>query len=283
MTDTAAPQHARTATGEHLARRYGLPEWTGAEPAGSPTIDLQLRHRSVRRFLPTPVTEGELTSIVAAAQSGSQSSNLQVWSIVAVRDPERRRRLSQSIGGHAYVENAPVFLVFVADFHRAGRLAESRDAAVGTVGYIENTLVAFADAGIAAQNALLAAESLGLGGVFVGSVRNNTPAIVDELGLPDHVFPVFGLAIGRPDPDEAAGVKPRLPMAAVLHEERYDAEAWRDAVADYEERLADYYADYGKPDYSWARIIEKRIGSVAGLHGREVMRERLREQGLDSN
>lgn len=270
-------------TASRIAARYRSGAHDGPEPASSPVIDLALQHRSVREFLPTPVADGELESIVAAAQSASQSSNLQVWSIVAVRDRDRLQRLSATIGGRPYVANAPLFLAFVADFHRAAALARAHGAEVGTTGCIENTLVAFADAGIAAQNALLAAESLGLGGVFVGSLRNDIPGVVAELGLPRYVFPIFGLSIGRPDPAENAGVKPRLPMAAVLHHEQYDPEAWRAPVAEYEERLADYFAEHGKDDYSWTRTIVKRIGSVAGLHGREVMRERLREQGLDSD
>ena len=282
-TAVVEPTAAQLATAAAITVRYGLDRHDGPVPATSSVIDVALQHRSVRRFLPDPVGAGELESIVAAAQSASQSSNLQVWSIVAVRDRARLQRLSEAIGGRPYVAEAPLLLVFVADFHRAAGLARSRGAEVGTVGYLENTLVAFADSGIAAQNALLAAESIGLGGLFVGSLRNNPAGVVAELGLPKHVFPVFALAIGRPDPAEEAGIKPRLPMRAVLHDEQYDPEAWRAGVAEYEERLAAYYADYGKPDYSWARTIERRIGSVAGLHGRETMRDSLRAQGLDSD
>lgn len=283
MTDSPQPSDWRFESASLLAARYGLESWPDAEVVSSPTIDLQLRHRSVRKFTAEPVTEAELTSIVAAAQSASQSSNLQIWSIVAVRDAERKRRISEAIGGRSYVEDAAVFLIWVADFHRAAKLVQAQDIEATTVGYMENTLVAFADSGITAQNALLAAESLGLGGVFVGSIRNNPAEVVAELGLPEFTFPVFGLAIGHPDPTEQAGTKPRLPQAAVLHHEQYDAEAWEQPVSDYENHLADYYAEFDKPNYSWARTIVRRLGSAAGLHGRDRMRDRLREQGYDSD
>ncbi|WP_282853018.1 NADPH-dependent oxidoreductase [Gulosibacter sediminis] len=249
---------------------------------GTETIDLQLAHRSVREFLPGEISDAQLRLIVAAAQSGSVSSNLQTWSIIAIRDEARKRRVSEAIGGRSYVEHAAVFLVWVADYHRAVQIAQQRGSEVETVKYLENTLVSFVDAGISGQNALLAAESLGLGGVFVGSIRNNPPGVVEELGLPEHVFPIVGLAIGVPDPDEAASTKPRLPQSAVLHEETYDADAWSDASAEYETRLADYFANYDKPDYSWARTLERRIGNVKGLYGRERMRDWLGEQGLTS-
>lgn len=264
---------------ELAALRYGAPDPLLTGPL-TPTIELQLRHRSVRSFLPDPVTDAELELIVAAAQSASQSSNLQLWSVVAVRDADRKRRLSEANGGRPYIENAPVFLAWIADLRRAAEVARAQGAEVETVGYLENTLVAFADSGIAAQNALLAAESMGIGGVFVGSLRNNPAAVVAELGLPEYAFPVFGLALGRPDPEEPAGIKPRLPRAAVLHHERYDPDAWREPVEQYESRLRDYYAPYGRDDHSWQRTLVARLSSVEGLHGRHRMRDWLNDQGL---
>lgn len=269
-------------TRELVGRRYGT-EFAGPLAEGTETIDLQLRHRSVRKFLPAEVTDAQLELFIAAAQSGSQSSNLQVWSVVAVRDQARKERISKALGGHAYIENCAVFLVWTADFNRNTRIVEAKHGTdVDSVGYLENTLVSFADSGIAGQNALLAAESLGLGGVFVGSVRNNPLEVAKELKLPEYVFPVVGLAIGVPDPTERASTKPRLPQRAVLHHEEYDAEAWESASAEYEEHLADYYADYGRDNYSWAFTLNRRIGSVEGMHGRHKIREWLAAQGFDS-
>ncbi|SJM50864.1 NADPH-dependent oxidoreductase [Gulosibacter sp. 10] len=269
----------QTDTAELIARRYGAP-LEGAPAEGTPVVDLQLRHRSVRRYLPGEVSDAQLELLIAAAQSGSQSSNLQVWSVVAVRDQDRKDRISTAIGGRRYVEECEVFLVWVVDFHRATQVVERTGTAVETNAYLENTLVGFVDSGISAQNALLAAESLGLGGVFVGSVRNNPLAVAEELGLPEYAFPAFGLAIGHPDPAEEADTKPRLPQRAVLHHEQYDDAAWESGAEEYEERLREYYARYGKPDYSWARTLGGRVGPAEGLHGRQQMREWLSSKGL---
>ncbi len=265
-----------------IATRYADESFASLPAAASETIALQLRHRSVRKFTDQPITETELNTILAAGLSASVSSNLQLFSVVAIRDRDRMQRISAAIGGHPYVASAEVFLVWVVDLHRAVAMAEAADAQVESLPYLENTLVGFVDCGIAAQNTLLAAESLGMGGVFVGSVRNNPMAVADELNLPPHVFPAFGMSLGWPDPNEEASTKPRLPMSAVVHHETYDAEAWRKPVTEYEQRLAGYYAQYDKPDYSWQRTILGRIGSLKGLHGREKMREWLAQLGLES-
>jgi nitroreductase len=281
QTSTTAIGSVADSATDPVANRYGEPGAAGST-ALSPTIELQLNHRSVRKFLPTRITEEHIDLVIAAAQSASQSSNLQVWSVVAVRDDDRKRRISEAIGRQPYVEDSSVFLVWVADFRRAANIVESTGAGIETVGYIENTLITFVDSGIAAQNALLAAESLGLGGVFVGSVRNNPESIIEELGLPDYTFPVFGVALGHPDPSEEAGIKPRLPRKAVLHHEQYDPTAWREAAEVYEDRLGEYFGSHGRPGYSWADIVTRRISTVTGLHGRDSMRSSLQAQGFSS-
>ncbi|MDJ1372207.1 NADPH-dependent oxidoreductase [Gulosibacter molinativorax] len=282
MTNHDAARESDPSTNELVERRYGAAH-PGPLADGNATINLQLRHRSVRKFLPAEVTDAQLELIVAAAQSGSQSSNLQVWSVVAVRDQARKDRISAALGGHPYIEHCSVFLVWTADFNRNTRIVEAAHGTeVDSVGYLENTLVSFVDSGIAGQNALLAAESLGLGGVFVGSVRNNPLELSRELNLPEYVFPVVGLAVGVPDPTERASTKPRLPQRAVLHHEQYDAGAWESASREYEQHLADYYADYGRENYSWAFTLNRRIGSVEGMHGRHQIREWLAAKGFDS-
>ena len=77
---------------------------------------------------------------------------------------------------------------------------------------------------LAAQNALIALELLGYGGVYIGGIRNKPEEVAKELDLPPGVFAVFGMAVGRPDPAKAGGVRPRLGQGAVLHREQYALE-----------------------------------------------------------
>ena len=129
----------------------------------SDVLDLQLAHRSVRKFAPGEVSDDQLQAMVAAAQSAPTSSNLQPWSVVVVRDPARKARLAACAAGQRFIEEAPVLLVWVADLGRARRLAERAGVSVDAADYLETTIIGFVDTALAAQNAVVAAESLGLG------------------------------------------------------------------------------------------------------------------------
>lgn len=237
----------------------------------------------MRKFLDTPVTNDQVDVIISAAMRASTSSTLQAWSVVVVRDEGRKRRLADALGGHAYIADASVFLVWVADFARNDAIMREQDVESETLGLIETTLMGALDVGITAQNALLAAESLGLGGVFVGGVRNNPRAVIDELRLPKHAFPVVGMSLGVPDPSEGTGLKPRLSRSAFVHEEQYDTDAWKTAAEQYETEYSAYFESQGSPGRSWIRAMSRRLGTIAGLHGRHTMRESLASQGFDSN
>ncbi|GCE77135.1 NADPH-dependent oxidoreductase [Cellulomonas biazotea] len=259
-----------------LDQRYG-----GAAPARvltTPVVEQQLAHRSVRRYLPDAVDDDVLATLVAAAQSAATSSNLQLWSVVAVRDAERRARLAALAGDQAHVVQAPVLLVWLVDLARAHAVAARHDAPTAGAEYLETAVVGFVDAALAAQNATLAAESLGLGTVYIGALRNHPTEVADLLGLPRHAFPAFGLVVGHPDPSEGARVKPRLPQAAVLHHEAYD-EAAHHVVDEYEQRIGAFYADEGL-EHSWVERLLARLSGPRSLHGRERLREHLGARGF---
>jgi nitroreductase len=268
-----------TTTVNHAGVRYADPGFVLA--ASSPVIEQQLRHRSVRSFLRAPVTEEELRAVVAAASSASTSSNLQAWSVVAVRDPERRRRLADLAGRQEFIAEAPLFLVWVADLDRAHRLAERDGSPLDATAYLESTLLGVIDTALAAQNAVVALESLGLGAVFVGAVRNRPEEVAEELGLPRHSLAVFGLAVGRPDPAEDADVKPRLPQTAVLHHETYDAGRADAGLPAYDERLAGYNRAHGLAG-AWTERVLARLAGAASLAGRDKLREVLERRDLPS-
>src|SRR6478735_767785 len=259
-------------------QRYGATE--GPDRTEVPdVVRLQLAHRSVRRFLPDEVSDDELRTLVAAAQSAPTSSNLQPWSVVAVRDPQRRRRLSTLAARQQFVAEAPLLLVWVADLGRARRLAERSEQKLEAADYLETALIGFIDVALAAQNAVVAAESLGLGSCYVGAIRNNPEDVAAELGLPPHAIAAFGLAVGRPDPAERAGVKPRLPQEAVLHQETYDAERADAQLTAYDERLADYNERYGLVG-GWTDRVLTRLAGPESMAGRHRLREALEQLGL---
>lgn len=262
-----------------LAARYGGDAPAGIAPAND-VIELLYRHRSVRQFTSDPVDDATVTAILAAAQSAATSSNLQSWSVVEIRDPERKAAASVLAGDQSFIRDAPVFLVFVADWARNRVIAERRGAPSEGIGFVDTTLTGFVDAALAAQNAVIAAESLGLGTVYVGSVRNNPEPLSDLLGLPSGAFPVVGLAIGHADPEASGGVKPRLPQRVVRHREVY-SEADPADVERYDAAVEAYYATQGAAR-PWTPSVLGRVRDERSLHGRHGLLGALRRRGLES-
>ncbi len=198
------------------------------------TIDLILSHRSIRQFTAEPIAPQQLDAILAAAQSASTSSFMQVTSIVRVTEPEVRQQLAMLAGNQPYVVQAAEFLVFCADYYRHSQIVPEAQT-----GYAEQLLIGAIDGALMAQNALLAAQSLGLGGVYIGGIRNNPAEVSELLGLPHQVIPLFGLCLGHPD--QQPEQKPRLPKALVVHQDRYQQQLDRDLLARYDQQIADYY------------------------------------------
>ncbi|WP_343965343.1 NADPH-dependent oxidoreductase [Kribbella koreensis] len=268
-----------TTAEESYRLRYGA----GFEVPGewSAVLEQQLAHRSVRGYRAEAVSDETLAALVAAAQSAPTSGNLQLWSVVAVRDDGRRARLAELAGDQQFIVDAPLLLVWLADLARARQVTtEIGSATAEGADFVEAALLSFIDVALAAQNASLAAESLGLGTVFVGAIRNRPLEVAEELGLPPNVFPVFGLTVGHPELGNEAAVKPRLPQQAVLHHEQYALEPQLAHVEAYEELLNAFYATAGLPG-SWVKRVAHRFGSVAGLKGREHLRGALRTQGFE--
>lgn len=261
------------------ALRYGDPDFVMT--VEHPVLDLLLAHRSVRRFTDRPVTEAELEALVAAAQSAPTSSNLQPWSVVAVRDPQRKARLAALAGDQQFIDRAPLFLVWIADLGRARRLGLRADAAVDAADYLETTVIGFVDTALAAQNAVVTAEALGLGSVFVGAIRNRPEEVAAELNLPAHTVAAFGLAVGEPDRTENAGVKPRLPQSAVLHREQYEPELADRQISHYDQRLEAYNTAHGLVG-GWSDRVLARLAGPQSMAGRHTLRDSLKQRGLPS-
>ena len=141
-------------------------------------------------------------------------------------------------------------------------------------GQTEQFVIATVDVALAAQNAVVAAESLGYGICYIGAIRND-PALVSELlGLPDQVYPVFGLCIGRAAANPE--VKPRLPLEATLMEETYDSSGERSLIESYDETMRRYYGSRsgGTKDSAWSNEMASLVGSERRAHMRGFLAER---------
>lgn len=264
---------------EQLDKRYG-PAGPRVGAANNQTLEVLLRHRTVRRFLPGVVAESELQLILAAAQSASTSANFQFTSVVVIDDPVLRARLAELAGGQQLVLDAAVFLVWVADWSRNIALACAHGHSIEATSYLDSTISSIVDVTLSAQNAAVAAESLGYGITFVGALRNNIDSVIELLRLPEWTFPVYGLAIGIPDPADPADVKPRYGQDVVVHRNTYTAPADTD-VADYLDRINAYYREQELPEDWVKNRLAGRISTKESLHGRQGIRNTFHRQGFE--
>ncbi|KXT84763.1 Oxygen-insensitive NADPH nitroreductase [Streptococcus sp. DD11] len=235
----------------------------------SETIDLMKRHTSVRRFKDEPIPEVDVRSMIDAGRAASSWKNFQSYSVIVVRSQEKKEALFQLVPQEA-IRQASVFLLFVGDLNRAHKGVELHTDAFYPQG-TENLLISSVDAALAGQNTLLAAESLGYGGVIIGLVRYASKEIAQLFRLPDYTYPVFGIALGKPAQQHA--VKPRLPYEAVVFEEEY-REQNAAVIETYDRVQADYAGERAKESWS------QRLAAQFGQEPHPASQENLKDKKL---
>ncbi|MCW4152785.1 oxygen-insensitive NADPH nitroreductase [Halomonas sp. 18H] len=242
----------------------------------NPTIELLKSHRSVRKFTEQKIPHETLLELIRAGQSAATSSHVQAYSVIHVTNPANREQIAELAGGQPYIARCSDFLVFCADMKRPTEAAERTGAEV-TRGMTEQFLVASVDTALMAQNVVVAAESEGLGICYIGGIRNNPQAISEMLELPDHVFPVFGLCLGYPDPEKLPEVKPRLPVEAVFKEDTYTEDAPHVATFDSNMKLYYQARSNANKDTDWSHNLTPLFSTKVRPH----MRDFLLKRGFD--
>jgi nitroreductase len=276
--DSLAP--AATTKNDALARRYGAEALPPAGPWNE-TIASLLDHRSVRGYKPDAVPPGTLETMIAAAQSAATSSNMQWVSAVAITDPAKKKVLAEIAGNQKHIEQCPLFIAWVADMSRNQRLSEATKTEFETMPWLETFMVACIDTALAAQNAVVAAESLGLGTVYIGAMRNDPIRVAELLGLPKQSFVAFGLCVGYPTDKGAGEVKPRLPQSTVLHHERYDASREAAQRAVYDAEMSRFSERHELQAATWTQRVLNRLGPLKSMNGRETIRASLKKLGFE--
>lgn len=221
----------------------------------NPTLDLLLAHRSIRAFTADPVPDSHIEAAITAGQAASTSSAVQAYCVIRITDPDTRREIAELAGNQRYVESAPAFFIICADSRRHRLLAEAHDAPYDT--RLEAFLVSTIDAALFAQNTVVAFESLGYGICYIGGIRNNLPRLDRLLEIPEGVYPLFGLCVGKPA--QHPGPRPRLPLDAVLMHERYDDKAATQAVEQYDDTYRDYLKARNAPESQTAKAWSGRM------------------------
>ncbi len=198
---------------------------------------------------------------------------------MAIEDAARKDRLAGFSANQQHIRDCPLFLVWLADGSRVARAAEAQGVKAEGLDYVEAVMLAVVDAALAAQNAVVAMESLGLGIVYIGGIRNNMDKVIEELRLPPYVFPCFGMCVGWPSESLPASVKPRLAQPAVLHRETYNAEQEAAPIAAYDATLTEFQNRVGMKPVGWQPTIVRRMLNAASLTGRDRLKAILEKAG----
>lgn len=242
------------------------------------TIDYQLNHRSIRAFKPQNLSDDQLTTLYEAARHASTSMFMQQFSILHVTDPAKRAAIRR-LGRQPYIGQNGDLLIFLVDLYRNQKIRQAAGKDDGRLHTTDIFQQAVEDTVLAVQNTLLAAESMDLGGVILGSIKNNPIELVKVLDLPKMTFPLLGLQVGIPD--QAPQLKPRLPLDTLVMENNYHRAFKASDLKDYDQVVSQYYD---------LRDANRRIDSftkqIAGakLDNHETTRDKLaaalQQQGL---
>ena len=182
----------------------------------------QLKARkSVRMFEDREIEEPLVREILDAATQAPTAGNQQLYTILRITDQEKKERLSESCDHQPFIAQAKLVLVFCADclkWYKAYRFAGCEPRLPGA----GDLMLAVTDAAIAAQNAVVAAESLGIGSCYIGDIMENCEVQREILGLPEYVFPAAMLVFGYPTEQQRNRKKPaRSDLDCIVFEDRY--------------------------------------------------------------
>ncbi|MET3292852.1 UNVERIFIED_CONTAM: nitroreductase [Brevibacillus sp. OAP136] len=238
------------------------------------TVQLLQSHRSIRRYTDEVLPPQMLEQILQSAQWAPSSHHVQAYSIIVVKDEEKRKRLAE-LCGQSFIGTSPAFLVFCADFHRL-KLVSDMHGTEFTLGEPEDLLVGAVDTALAAQNVMIAARSFGLGGVMIGGIRNHPEEVCEILDLPQYTMPIMGMSLGFPA--EEPWQKPRLPQEVVIQEDSYRTEHLYAGLEEYESSSADYYVrrTNGKQTAGWTKQMAEYFATAR----RANIRAFVEKQGL---
>lgn len=247
-------------------------------PVTNSTIAAQLAHRTIRAYTDEPVGEDAVATLLDVARHSATASFQQQVTVIRVLDPAVREQLHLASGQPYVGGDRGELFVFVVDLHRNAVLRERAGAPLEPLERTSLFLSGVEDAVIAAQNVVVAAESLGLGTTYLGSIIGDVRRVIRALRLPTRTYPILGLLVGHPAQDPQ--YKPRLPREIVVGTDAYPQfEEHADAVAVYDAEVEQYYdlRDTSRRVDSFSAQIARTLGQGAASQApvMEVLHEQL--------
>lgn len=185
------------------------------------TIQQLLARKSIRIFTEKIIEPDQKSMILEAAVQAPTAGNQQLYTILDITDQKLKDTLAETCDHQPFIAKAPMVLIFCADCQKwydafAAGNCEPRKPGAGDL------MLAVCDALIAAQNAVCAAESLGIGSCYIGDIMEQCEAHRELLHLPPYVFPAAMLVFGYPTQQQKQRPKPeRCSQKHIIHENGY--------------------------------------------------------------
>lgn len=242
------------------------------------TIKHQLNHRTIRAFKPTTLSEEQLNTLYSVASRTPTSMFMQQMSIMHITDPDKQTAIRE-ISKQPYVGSNGDLLIFLVDLYRNQQIRSQKGKDDGRLHTADIFFQGLDDAIMAAQNVITAAESMGLGIVPLGSIKNDPQKIIEVLNLPKMTFPVLGLQIGIPDQEPQ--LKPRLPLKFIAFNNDYPQEINLSDLKDYDQKVTTYY-DLRNANRRIDSFTDQIAGTKLDRHHtkRDEIMQVLHQQGL---
>lgn len=208
--------------------------------------------KTFRSYSNREITDNELNDMIEAASHAPTTGNMQLYSVVVTRSEEGKQALAPTHFNQPQTTGCNVLLTFCADFNRFVKWCEESNAKPGYDNF-QSFMTAVIDTTIFAQQFCTIAEMNGLGCCYLGTTTYNAPDIAKILELPARVVPLITISVGYPDGD--APISDRIPVSAIIHNEKY---------SDYSaERIKDIYSEKESREDSKKFVAENSKESLA--------------------
>jgi FMN reductase (NADPH)/FMN reductase [NAD(P)H] len=194
------------------------------------TFNVIFQRHSTRKYAPTPITREEKDLILQAAMRAPTAGNMMLYSIIEVEDQQLKDRLAETCDHQPFIASAPYVLLFLADYQRWVDLFEWSGAAQGCdehgcqprLPQEGDLMLACCDALIAAQTAVIAAQSLGIGSCYIGDILENAEQHQELFQLPRYTFPITLVCFGYPFSKRApVRLSSRFDQRFIVHQDHY--------------------------------------------------------------
>ena len=216
------------------------------------TLEVIQNRKSTRAYLEKPISPSDKDAIIQAALRAPTAGNMMLYSIIEVSDQNIKDQLVRTCDNQPFIARAPYVLLFLADYQRwydyfnaAGVPQICKEAGTPMRKPAEGDLfLACCDALIAAQTAVIAAESIGIGSCYIGDIMENYEDHRAMFDLPQYVFPITLVCFGYPTPQQQERpMTERFEQKYVVFQDQYHRLSAEEFESMFQSRQAQVFGD----------------------------------------